>query len=183
MGDFPAGGSLPITVWTFGRYSMLIGNRGMQGASGQLASTAWGTANLGIFVPFELPMAYPVGNLFWMNGGVSSGNIDVGIYTDELTRVCSTGTVAQGTIAVMQFAPPTADVVLTPGNYYIGCALSSTTGTIFCQTTGTAGHGREMGVFQMASAFNLPVTATITANAQARIPALGFTFKTGTPTF
>jgi len=184
MGDFPTTPQLPLTIWTFSRYSLLIGNRGIEAASGALASTAWGTANLGIFVPFELPMAYPVKNLFWMNGGVQSGNIDVGVYNDDLSRVCSTGSVAAGTIAVLQFAAPTADVVLTPGNYYWGVSMSSTTGTIFCQTTGTAAHNREMGLFQMASAGPpLPAAATITAAGQARVPVLGMTYKTGTPTF
>jgi hypothetical protein len=184
MGDYPNTTQLPLTIWTFSRYSLLIGNRGIQGASGALASLAWGTANLGIFVPFELPMAYPVKNLFWQNGGVQSGNIDVGVYSDDLTRICSTGSVACGAITTVQFAPPTADVILTPGNYYWGVSMSSTTGTIYCQTTGNVAHCREMGLFQMAAAGPpLPAAATIAAIGSARVPALGMTYKTGTPTF
>lgn len=178
MADFPAAGSrsLPLTVWTGSRFGIGVGARELAGGSTAFASTAWGTANLAILTPIWLPFRYPVRNLFVMNGATLGGNVDVGIYNQDLTLITSSGSVAQAGISAIQaFAK---DLILRPGGYYLGLSSNSTTATYFAAGIGSATRERYMGLLQMGTAFPLPATFTAAAVAQARVPAVGFTFQT-----
>lgn len=184
MADYPTAVQPPLTVWTGSRYGIMTnGVSREQGGGALFASTAWGTANLAIFVPIEIPFSYPVKNLFWYNGATVAGNIDCGVYNDDLARVCSCGSVAQAGVTALQFQVPTTEVLLVPGSYYLAVTSSSTTATLHCQTAGTAVTNRELGLFQQLTALPLPAAATIAAAGQARIPLIGITNKTGTPSF
>jgi hypothetical protein len=183
MADYPVAGQLPLTIWTGGRYGIAAGARGTQGTSGGFVSVAWGTASLAFYTPMHIPFSYPVKNLFWYNFATLSGTVDAGVYNDDLTRVCSTGAITQAGATALQFNVPVTEVILQPGNYYFALVSSSATATLASMNSGSATHNRELGCFQQASSSPLPASAVITATATARIPLIGITYKTGTPTF
>lgn len=175
MSDFPDQAALPLTVWTGDpRHGLAVGNRAMAAGGAQFVSNAWGTANLAIFTPIFLPYRYPVRNLFVYNFATVAGNVDIGLYTDDLTKIVSSGSVAMAGASTMQFFA--VNVVLDPGCYYIGFTSSSTTATFGAAAIGTATRERYMGLLQQATALPLPATITPAAVAQARIPQVGFTW-------
>lgn len=160
-----------------------LGMRGVVASAGNFVSVAWSTANLAFYAPMQIPFNYPVKNMFWYNGATIAGNVDCGVFTHDLTKICSVGSTAQSGATALQFAAPTSEVILTPGNYYFALVSSSTTATFFTNNLGTATRHRYVGEFQQASALPLPAAATIAATATARIPLIGITYKTGTPSF
>jgi hypothetical protein len=120
-------------------------------------SGAWTTANKALFWPFILPVEFFLGTLWWLNGGTSNGNVDMGIYDDRFHRVISTGSTAQGTINVVQ-SVAVGPVLLLPGNYYFALALSSATATIFglSGSLSNVSNTDYQGIFEQATAFPLP---------------------------
>lgn len=125
-----------------------------------VASQAWPLANMAIYVPIEILYPVTVTRLLVNNGTTVAGNIDVGIFDVNGSRMVSMGSVIQsGTSASQLFDIP--DTTLLPGMYYMGLALSNVTGTI-------SGFGgvfvdmAPMGFGQQASAFPLPATISPT---------------------
>lgn len=179
--DFPNAQGLPITVWTGGPYGVNVGARAIANGSAAFVSTAWATANLAIYVPIFLPFRYPVRNLFCYNFATLGGNVDVRVYNSEYVALTASVATAQAGASGLQFFA--ADVVLAPGQYYLGLSSSSTTATFACAAVGTATRERYMGLTQQATAHPLPSPATPATVANARIPAIGMTYLTGTPAF
>lgn len=183
MADWPTQRSLPLTVHTLGMY-------GVGGATGrpvstgmQLVSTAWGTANLAIYVPIWLPFRYPVWNLFVYNFATVAGNLDVGIYNEDGVKYVSSGSTAQAGASGLQFFSITGGIVLDPGQYFLAMSTNSTTATYACAVNGTAPHLRYLGLLQQTTAFALPATATFALMATLRVPLIGLTRVSGTPSF
>jgi hypothetical protein len=161
-----------VTAWS----RLSIGGELAALAVAAPASVAWGTANLARFVPFVLPRPVTVLKMFWYNGATVSGNVDVGIYNESLTRLVSMGSTAQVTINVIQEANVT-DIELPAGRYYMALASSSATATFFCGVPSIQ-LGKSLGLAQQASALPLPATATLVANAAAILPYFGFATRT-----
>lgn len=135
------------------------------------ASAAYPAANRAIFIPFVLTQPILVTVLFSANGSVVSGNIDVGLYSADLTRIISAGSVAQAGVNAIQVYD-IADTLIGPGRFYLAVALSSTTGQLHRASPG-AQFARRGGIVQMASALPLPATATAAATATSYIPLVG----------
>jgi hypothetical protein len=133
------------------------------GGTGNPGTVAWPAANQALFFPFELFKATQFVRLYNYNGGAVSGNVDIGIYTEDGTRIVSTGSVAVSGTNVNQ--AHTIDVTLAPGRYYLGMAHDGTsTSFYFTSAVGARQHiPRVLGVREMAAAFPLPATATLTA--------------------
>ncbi len=173
MSDFPRSQIPPIAVSSF----MLDGCalEACTLSTVAVASAAWPSANLAIFMPFTIRVPTPVVRFFWANGSTVTGNMDVGIYTPDGTRIASQGSTAQtGFASLLQF--PTAistKVILPPGPYYFGAACSGTTNAGFGQTV-TAAEGRMAGLLQMATAIPLPATATFAQWSGTLLPIVGF---------
>jgi hypothetical protein len=179
--DFPNVGSLPVTVWTGGRYGPFVAQREVLVGASQYVSAAWGTANLACYQPIWLPMRYPVKNMFVYNFATVAGNVDIGIYNKEGARLASAGTTAMAGASTMQFFA--ADLILDPGQYYLAFVSSSTTATFACCNPGTATRARYLGLLGQATALPLPANATFAANTINRYPAVGITYLSGTPSF
>lgn len=153
MSYFPRVWPIPHSLHTLSDLSL-----GQMAAAVPTASAVWSSANRAIFIPLHLPGPVLVKRLFVVNGTVASGNIDVGLYTAGLARIVSAGSTAQTGTSTLQFFD-IADTPLSPGLVYLAVALDNTTGTT--ATTSVSGNAqRTGGVFQMASAFVLPSTAT-----------------------
>lgn len=161
----------PWSRWSVG--SNLVSTAQIDGTN----SNTWPVANQAIYVPFFTPAPYTVVKLLTFNGAVASGNIDVGLYAADGTRLVSSGSTAQaGTTVIQEF--DVTDTVLAPGWYYLAVAKDDTTGTLRASTAVTARQARALGCFGQTSAFPLPATATFAAYASAYLPVFGCTSRT-----
>jgi hypothetical protein len=143
---------------------------------GNPTSTAWPTANKAIFSPFYLSAPITVAQLFVTNGTVVSGNIDVGLYAVDGTRLASAGTTAQAGTSTLQVFNIT-DIRIGPGVYYLAVALDNTTGTVEGITAATIGTAmlRAIGYAEQTTAFVLPATATLATLTANLAPICGLT--------
>lgn len=135
------------------------------------ASAVWPASNDAIFVPMYLNQAVLIQRLYVINGATASGNIDMGIYTEDGARITSIGSTAQSGTNVAQFFNIT-DLILGPGRYYLACAKDDTTGTVFRMNISILAM-QKMGFAKMATAFALPATATFAAVTASYIPIVG----------
>jgi hypothetical protein len=121
-------------------------------------STAWPSANRAYFVPFRLPYEVTVQHAWVLNGATVSGNVDIGIYSVDGTRIASTGSTAQaGTSAVQSIS---LSATLGPGLFYMALAVSNTTATVYKASVPGASM-QMMGCAMQNSALPLPATATL----------------------
>jgi hypothetical protein len=143
-----------INLWTLAAqpYQSLIGQPFATG------SGTWGAANQAIYLPFVLPWRYPVRRVFWGNGGLASGNVDVGIYTINGGRIWSNGGVAQAGPTSVQYLTPASPLILPSGRYYFAMAMNNNAGQMMgCNADSKV---RAVGFYQQASAYPLPAQAT-----------------------
>jgi hypothetical protein len=134
------------------------------------ASTAWPSANLGIFVPFKLSGSYTVNFVFWCNGAtVGNGTACVAVYDTAASPArlltCSATTTAGASIVQKVDITP---VALSAGQYYMAISLSSATDTLLRWSTAQARYAAMSGCAQQASVGTLPNPATL-----ATIPVFG----------
>ena len=135
------------------------------------ASATYAFTNRAHLIPFHINFPITVTKLFSVNGATASGNIDVGIYSADLTRIVSAGSTAQaGTNAVQVF--DITDTILGAGDFYLAIAMDNTTGTVFRATGGVA-NMRRAGMLQMNTAFPLPTTITPASVTQSFAPMIG----------
>lgn len=129
---------------------------------------AWPSANLAIYVPIRLPVPV-IATIIALSAEGSSGNIDLGIYDAEGTRIVSAGSTAHGGFGLNSIN--ITDTLIGPGLFYLAAALDNATGTTYHMAAG-AHEALACGVVQEASAFPLPATATFASMAQAYIPLI-----------
>ena len=140
------------------------------------ASALWPSADLALFYPFVISQRCIAVLLWAYNGGTAAGSTDIGIYTEDGTRLVSIGPTAQAGTNVRQSFNIT-DTELFPGRYYMALASSSGAATFFRSTMGDTNRNRTLGMFQQASAGTLPATATFAAVGQDYLPIFGLTTR------
>ena len=140
------------------------------------AVTTWFLANGALYIPFVVSRPFTARVMGVVNGGVTSGNIDVGIYDDQKNRLVSKGSTAQSGISVAQLMDIT-DTPLNPGVYYMGVACDNTTAN-FWKFPCTNVAITALGVLVQATAFPLPATAAWTAGSSTGIPIALVSAKT-----
>jgi hypothetical protein len=148
-----------------------------QGVLGNIASGVWPSANLAIYIPFFLVEPVSIAQLFLYNGSAVSGNVDVGLYAEDGTRLVSTGSTAQAGTSMLQFFDVT-DTWLGPGVFYLASALDNTTGTTQRVAPSNVMVLSVQGVAQQASAFPLPAAATFAALTFSYLPYVGLARRT-----
>lgn len=139
------------------------------------ASAVWPTANKAFFIPFQVHEEVTAHKLYLNNGSAVSGNIDLGIYEEDGTRLVSTGSTAQAGTSTLQIVDIT-DTVFGPGRFYMAVAIDNVTGTTVRYTDtvpGPAGHG----VKEQTSAFALPSAATLVDATAGYIPHMGISLR------
>jgi hypothetical protein len=150
------------------------GDVAMAGIYPVVGNNNWPAADRAIFVPFVLHEPMVVQRMAVFNALTATGNVDVGIYTEDGTRLVSAGSTAMsGTVAIQSFS---ISITLAPGRYYMALAFSSASANIKAATT-SLGSTYACGILQMASAFPLPATATFAAPTSAYIPAFGISSR------
>ena len=140
------------------------------------ASAAFPTTNQAFFMPLFMGAPITIAQLFVWNGATVSGNVDVGVYAEDGTRLVSSGSTAQAGTSVLQVFDVT-DTVIGPGNYYLALACDNTTATI-TRVTVALSVARLHGNLTQASAFPLPTLATFATVAGGFTPIMGFTPRT-----
>lgn len=132
-------------------------------------SATWPTANRITYVPVPCPGPFTLTKLAFENGTAVSGNLDIGLYTPEGTRIVSTGSTAQAGIGLWQEIDVT-DTQLAPGWYYLAAVLDNTTGTHL--RLASSGVAKRLYGMMEELAFPLPASATFTACTQGNIPSI-----------
>jgi hypothetical protein len=162
---------------------------GLEGVALDLACMAGGSvpvvnnypvANLALYVPFGVADPVTVVKLWVRTGNaVSTGNIDMGIYNPDGTKVVSMGSTGSTGIDVLQELNIT-DTLLIPGNYYLAINSDSSVATQkFMNHVIVAGGLAAAGVYQQAvGAVTLPSPATFAACTQTQLPWMGWSART-----
>lgn len=141
------------------------------------ASTAWGTANIGLWVPVIVPTPYTARFAWWENGATANGTVDVGLYDEAFNRLIScTPQTQSGTSAIQSF--DITDTTILPGRYYIALSSSSATATFLCQTAAPAAKLASIGCFMQTAVATLPNPAVPVLCTHTLIPEFGFTDRT-----
>ncbi len=174
---FPAMGTPPngqvicsVSPETTANAIYLFNNTGFTNFS----SGNWPSANLGIWIPFNLTQNFLVTQMFTMNGAAVGGSVDIGIYNADGTKIVSMGpTTTVGTNAMQAFN--ITDTLLTPGQYYMVMSNSSNTHSFFRVTLGSAQFWKTLGMAQQASVGTLPATATFATISNDYLPLFGLT--------
>lgn len=144
-------------------------------------SASWETTNTGVWFALYVPSVCVAKRMWWANGATVSGNVEAGIYLDggykPGAKLITTGSVAQATINVVQFADIT-DTTLTPGLYWLFLSCSTTSATFFRSTTSLSLD--ELRRFEQASIGpgSAPATATPVESTNSQIYLFGFSTTT-----
>lgn len=116
---------------------------------------------IGYHVPFIAGANVVMRTGWWYNGATINGNVDVGIYDQDLRRVCSTGAIAQsGANAFQSAAFPVPGQLLAGRPYYLAVVSSSPTGTIMGIDCAAVAAARTLGIGQATSNYPLPAVFT-----------------------
>lgn len=171
MGWTPSGLYLPshahISSFGFdgiGNYLSAINSQGV-------SSTAWPLANLALYVPVVVPYSVLVTGVFWVAGATAGGNIDIGLYQENGTKVVSLGSTSRGTASAINSSFALTDTTVTPGRYYLAMAADST--NTEQASAPAAGLLEAIGINEQQTAFALPATATYTRTTRAYLPLFG----------
>jgi len=120
--------------------------------SGPPGSVAWPVANTALFYPFVISEDRVLEGVSVIQGTVT-GNIDYGIFDENLNRLWSSGTVTMSGNANIS----TGSLRVPRGVIYVALAHSSTTASL-------SGYGGSswmsmLGIFAMSAALPLPAVA------------------------
>jgi hypothetical protein len=110
------------------------------------------------------------------NGTSLATNIDAGIYDLSGTRLVSIGSVIHSGTSTIQIFDIT-DTYLLPGLYYLGVAVSNTSGTLAGFNASAAVDATPMGLYQQAGAFPLPATASFSMFTGTFIPLVSMAIQ------
>lgn len=131
-------------------------------------AAVWPSANRAIFTAVYTDVPVLVQTM-GIQVSTQSGNVDVGIYDAVGTRLVAAGTTSTGAAGLQTFN--ITDTRLNPGQYWIAMACDNTTAG-FTRLAPATNVAQVTGVQQMASAMNLPATATFANPASAYAPVV-----------
>ncbi len=162
-----------LGVISTGHYECLMD--GLMDSSGP-SSQPWPAANRALFLPFEVVDALIATQMGVYNGGTIAGNVDLGIYASDGTRLVSTGSQTRSGASAIQVYDIT-DTLLATGVYYLALSANNNTDGFFRWGTMSTLWMRANGIQEMDSAFALPSTATFANPSAAFIPWIGLTTR------
>lgn len=155
-----------FTIGTYGYYSVT------GGLTFAITSGAFPTANKVLYIPLRIPKPMIIQQLYTSNGATASGNVDIGVYSADGTKLVSSGSVAQSGINQKQLFNVT-DTLIGRGVFYMGLTLSNTTGTFF-RNAGSLALLQALGLLtETPGGFGLPANATFGAYIDAYYPICG----------
>lgn len=172
----------PPVLTPFNLDSLGLSAGGLVVYLGASVSVAWPVNNLALFYPFRLFDFATAYQLLLMIGGTSGGNIDVGIYDSQKNLIVSSGSTAMSATVNTAQELNITDTPLPPGDYLLGVACSSTSGTVFTNSQADESHLSSYPIYEQASAFPLPNPCVPVVSTQGTVPFVvcGIQFR---PTF
>lgn len=137
-------------------------------------------ANVVLVVQFVVPMEATAEQMWIYNGASVGGNIDLGIYDEDLNLLGSTGSIAQSTANGKQSEDLSSNVILTADKYYMAVVFSaSTTDGLFGWENKTLTGANTVeglgGWFHTAGGIPLPDPLIISGDLGV-IPHMGVAF-------
>lgn len=138
-----------------------------------MASAAWPTANRAYVYPFHLSESMKLAAMSVMVGAASAGHVDLGLYSNDLKLIISSGSVVTAAISTRHVSA--LSMILPPGDYYAAMACDSVSAAFLRAAPGSF-QQMPMGSLQMATAFPLPATFTAARISASYIPAFNITF-------
>lgn len=146
-----------------------------QNANFSTVFTSWPSANFAVYVPVTMPARFTIARFLTVNGNVVAGNVNVGLYSNNMALLMSSGSTAQAGTNVVQYIP-VADQSFPAGDYFLALAASSTSARFQGCSFNTQYFCREAGLLQESlGSITLPSTMTPVVYAQTAVPAFGFT--------
>lgn len=138
-------------------------------------STAWGTDNLSVGVPFVIAKPLVVQKLFWYNGAVVSGNIACGIYSEDGNLLMSVNSIIQANAnKIQEVIVP--NILLGCGRYYMILVSDSALSTFFASNLGIQ-LCKVFGCIQNTLLSPLPTTIIPEAYNSVFIPIFGLSSR------
>lgn len=135
-------------------------------------AAAWPANNLGLYIPFNIPMKWPCDKVA-IFVGAQSGNLDLGIFDFNGNKMTSLGTTATPAVGFASFTFPSA-LLLLPGRYWLAMSCSTTVATFQRNSTVAATWDLQCGIKEQATVVPLPDPITITtATTRAYCPWIG----------
>jgi len=148
------------------------------GAALQVGTVNWVTANQAFYIPFTVMLPSTAFKLGVVNSATGAGNVDMGIYNPDGTKVVSMGSTAVVVAAAWQWLN-IADTLLVPGLYYLGVCFDTSGATnkppVWYNMLAYA--LALMGVRNEAAAFPLPSPATFVQPTAVSIPWVAVAFR------
>lgn len=164
---------LPLRILAAGRFSNYPRIAVAAGRASRTAPT-WPTANLAVYSPVSLSAPFTVSRFLLVNG-VTTGNVDLGLYSEDGKLLISTGSTARSGSNSIQYI----SVTPTPfpaGKYYIAIVIASTSGSVNALNINNSFLIKSCGFLQEALGSNaLPATMTPVAYTGASAIMYGFT--------
>ena len=142
------------------------------------AAAVWTTANTALFMPFVLKVDKTLDKITVWNGGVVAGNIDVGIYKADGTKVVSKGATAVAGVNAPQSFDLTDTLLQAGVPYYAALVCSDASTNQLLTIVTTAALSFVSGFFEQAAVGTLPspaVFATPSTLTKAPLVRLDFT--------
>lgn len=145
--------------------------------SGAIGINTSSAVNLIRAMPFHIGQTIIVQKMFMLNGATVAGNLDIGVFSIDGTKLASTGSFAQaGTNALQAVALPTP-LTLYSGQYYMAFASDNASAT-FQGTSVSAIAGTYTVMAGVANATNFPLPANLTLSANGGVAAAIFGLST-----
>lgn len=135
-------------------------------------TAAYSSSNRIFYIPFHLEVPITATKLFWCNGTAVSGNLDIGIYSADMTRIVSAGSTAQATVSVLQAADIT-DTTIGPGDFYFALNCDNVTAQILRGSPSAVAQRRCGCLQQDAGTLALPATGTPISPTTSYLPLIG----------
>lgn len=139
------------------------------------ASAVWVGTNVALYMPFTLQRPAIAYRLWIANGAAVSGNFDIGLFDMAGNKLVSSGATAQSGTSVRQVLDIT-DTLLPRGTTWLGLSFDNVTATTL-RSNPNALYLAALGVYQEASAYTLPATATYVRTTYAYLPHCGILFR------
>jgi hypothetical protein len=149
------------------------------GNLGTPAAATWRNANLAIYVPFRINTTIVLSYGFVYNGAAVAGGFDIGVYAENGSKICSTGSTTQTTVSSVTSAPlllaTASSPIIGPGNYYMAISASNSTAQYYRMALGIQPSKTTGMATQVV--FPLPATATFATISTAYVPCFGISSR------
>jgi len=162
----------PPVIWCGGRYGLGRTN------TANVGGAQWPTVKKIIYVPIFIDQTVTITQIGWVNGGITNGNVDAGVYEDASgvpgAEIASTGSTAQSGATAIQTVNVTDFVLPGPATYWLAITFSGT-GWAYRMAPALYVASALMGAMEetVAGDFGLPATATPVTLAVAYVPFVG----------